>query len=134
MNADYIMEFKGINDSTYKIIGAAIGVHNHLGCGFLEAVYQEALEIEFINQNIFYEREFLLPVYYRQVQLNTFYKSDFMCFKKVIVELKAVKQITSVHESQIINYLKSSGLNVGLLINFGNTKLEYKRFVHNYKE
>jgi len=128
------MKPKGINECTYKIIGAAIDLHNHLGCGFLEAVYQEALEIEFQAQNIPYERELMLPIYYRQVKLKTFYKSDFICFKNIIVELKAVKQITSIHESQIINYLKSSGLNVGLLINFGNTKLQYKRLVHNLEE
>lgn len=123
-----------INDYTYKIIGAAINVHNQLGCGFLEAVYQEALELEFKFQNIFHQREKSLPIYYNQIKLHTSYKSDFICFNKIIVELKAVQHLTTMYESQVINYLKSSGLPIGLLINFGSQKLQYKRLVHKLTE
>jgi GxxExxY protein len=128
------MILNSITDNTYNIIGAAIAVHKHLDSRFLEAVYQETLEIKFQPQNVFYKRELLLPISYRRIQLKTFYKSDVICFQNISVELKAVKQITSVHESQVINYHKSSGLNVGLLIYFGNTKLQNKRLAHNLEE
>ena len=100
------MILNSITDNTYNIIGAAIAVHKHLDSRFLEAVYQETLEIKFQPQNVFYKRELLLPISYRRIQLKTFYKSDVICFQNISVELKAVKQITSVHESQVINYHK----------------------------
>lgn len=125
MNADY-------NDKeTYAIIGAAMRVHRELGHGFLEAVYQEALEEEFIIQAIPYVREKELALSYRGKPMKTYYKADFICFNAVIVELKAIAMLSGNEEAQVINYLKASGFNRGLLINFGGVSLEYKRLVLN---
>jgi GxxExxY protein len=109
-------------------------VHSVLGCGFLEAVYQEALEREFQFLDIPYEREKELPVLYRGKQLKTFYKADFVCFGSVIVELKALDRLSGSEESQVINYLKSSGLQKALLLNFGTKSLQHKRMVLNLRE
>nr|WP_319491249.1 GxxExxY protein [uncultured Desulfobacter sp.] len=116
---------------TYAIIGAAMSVHSKLGHGFLEAVYQEALAHELQFSNIVYEREKILPIYYRGNRLTTHYKADFLCFGTVIVELKALQQLSGVEESQVINYMKASGLKKSLLINFGTRQLQYKRLVYN---
>ena len=114
---------------TYVIIGAAMEVHRQLGCGFLEAVYQEALAVEFGLQNIAYQREVSLPVKYKDRLLNTGYRADFICFGEVLVELKALKKLSSVEDAQVIHYLKATGLQRGLLINFGSQTLENKRFI-----
>jgi len=114
----------------YKIIGAAMGVHSELGCGFLEAVYQEALELEFQYRKIPHQREAKLDIFYRGQLLKKYYEADFICYDKVIVELKALSALTSEHESQLLNYLKATGLKLGLLINFGRKSLEYKRMVY----
>ncbi len=119
---------------TYAIIGAAMRVHSELGYGFLEAVYQEAFERELQIQKIPYKREVELPVFYRDVRLQTYYKADFVCFDEVIVELKALQNISGTEESQVINYLKASGKNRGLLFNFGANQLQYKRLVFNLRE
>ena len=116
---------------TYAIIGVAMRVHRELGLGFLEAVYQEAFDRELQIQTIPYKREVELPVFYRGVRLKTYYKADFVCFDTVIVELKALSNISGTEESQVINYLKASGKNKALLINFGANQLQYKRFVFN---
>ncbi len=118
---------------TYAIIGAAMAVHAELGCGFLEAVYQAALERELQLRAIEYTREAELPIYYRGEQLNACYKADFVCYRSVIVELKALKQLSGAEEAQVINYLKASGLHKALLINFGAARLEYKRLVLNLR-
>ncbi|WP_462267514.1 GxxExxY protein [Desulfobacter sp.] len=117
---------------TYAIIGAAMTVHGELGCGFLEAVYQDALEKEFQYLNIPYKREVKLPVFYRGQQLNSYYQADFICFGSVIVELKALQRLSGTEEAQVINYLKASRLHRGLLLNFGTKSLQHKRLVFDY--
>ncbi|MBF0101139.1 MAG: GxxExxY protein [Desulfobacterales bacterium] len=114
---------------TYAIIGAAMIVHRELGCGFLEAVYQEALEKEFQIQRIPYKREHEIPVFYRGEKLKSYYKADFVCFENIIVELKALSIISGIEEAQVINYLKASGFHRALLINFGTKQLQYKRLI-----
>ena len=114
---------------THEIIGAAMDVHKMLGAGFLEAVYQEALSIEFTNRNIQFKKEVDLPVCYKEVKLSTSYRADFLCYESVIVELKAISELSGKEESQIINYLKATGLEIGLLLNFGASSLGFKRFV-----
>ena len=114
---------------TYSIIGAAMTVHNELGCGFLETVYQEALEKEFKLRDIPYKREMPLRIYYKNEPLDKYYIADFICFDKIIVELKALSAITPEHHGQVLNYLSATKLNLGLIINFGKKKLEHKRII-----
>ncbi|MHB1426344.1 MAG: GxxExxY protein [Gemmataceae bacterium] len=114
---------------THAIIGAAMEVHRQLGPGFLEAVYQEALALEFAAGGIPFAPQVELPVYYKGQKLTCFYKADFVCYESVILELKALKAITGVEESQLLNYLKATRLERGLLLNFGRPSLEFKRFV-----
>lgn len=116
-------------EEAYKIVGAAMQVHRELGCGFLEPVYQEALEILLKKEGITYEREKRLPIYFMGELLNKEYFADFVCFGKIIVELKAVSQLTPVHEAQVLNYLKASGCKLGLLLNFGQASLVHRRIV-----
>ena len=123
---------KDKDERTYKIIGAAMEVHRELGCGFLEPVYQETLDIEFKNQEIPYKAQPVIGISYKEDILEKKYQPDFVCFSEVIVEIKALNKLTGTEESQIINYLKATDLKVGLLINFGSKSLEYKRFVYNY--
>lgn len=104
-------------------------VHNTLGHGFLEAVYHEALGMEFNARQIPYRSEVELPIYYKDDLLLTGYRADFLCYNDIIVELKAISQLTSKEESQVINYLKATGLETGLLLNFGSKSLEHKRFI-----
>jgi GxxExxY protein len=119
---------------TYAIIGAAMEIHRTLGHGFLEAVYQEAAVIEFPLRQIPFEREVLFEIHYKGTLLNTRYRADFVCFGNIIVEFKAQSQLTSADEAQLINYLKATGFQRGLLINFGAPSLEYKRMVFGYAD
>src|ERR1700737_2578388 len=102
----------------YAIIGAAITVHKHLGCGFLEAIYQEALSIEFAKRSVPSRRE-VLPVHYKGRLLSTTYCADFICFDSVVTELKGLAHMSGTEEAQLINYLKATGYEVGPLLNFG---------------
>ena len=117
-------------DEAFKIIGAAMEVHKELGCGFLEPVYQEALEAELMMQQIPFEREKEIFITYKGMQLNKSYRADFICYDKIVVELKSVSELNNEHEAQVINYLKATGIKLGLLINFGKKSLDYKRLVN----
>lgn len=119
---------------TYAIIGAAMEVHRQLGCGFLEAVYQEALELELRAQGIPLLAQVEMPVRYEEVVLKAKYKVDFVCYEQVIVELKALSQLGSIEDAQVLNYLKASGLEIGLLLNFGATSLQHKRLIDSKKK
>jgi GxxExxY protein len=125
MEEDYLYERE-----TYQIIGAMMEVHKTLGCGFLEAVYQEALAIEFEKQKIPFVKEKKLLLFYKGIQIEKFYIADFICFDKIIVELKALSALTSTHDSIMINYLKATKLKVGLLANFGERSLKHKRLIY----
>lgn len=114
------------SELTGKIIGCAMEVHNALGNGFQEVIYQRALEYEFELQGLGFVREFEMPVFYKDKQVGT-RRADFLVESKVSVELKALIQLEPVHLAQAINYLEAYNLEVGLLINFGNTKLEFHR-------
>ena len=111
---------------SYAIVGAAMEVHRVLGPGFLEAVYEEALCIEFSTRDIPFARQKRLHVSYKG-QIVGDYVADLVVDEKVIVELKALKALTNVHEAQLINYLKATDVRVGLLINFGASSLEHER-------
>ena len=114
---------------TYAIIGAAMEVHRELGHGFLEAVYQEALAIEFGLRGIPFEREKEIEVVFKGVILKTGYRADFLCYGEIPVETKAIQALTGNDEAQIINYLKGTKTHRGLLLNFGAPRLEYLRRV-----
>ena len=105
-------------------------VHGQLGCGFLEAVYQEALAIEFAHRRIAFAAQVQLPVSYRNVRLGCGYRADFVCFGRVIVEIKALHALSGQEEAQLINYLKASRVQTGLLLNFGAARLAWRRFVY----
>ena len=114
---------------TYAIIGAAMEVHRILGLGFLEPVYQAALEVEFDRMTVPFRREVDLPVYYKAQPLGVSYRADFVCFRDVLVELKALDRLTKREEAQIVHYLVASRLGRGMLLNFGTSSLQVKRFV-----
>ena len=99
---------------SYKIIGAAMEVHRELKTGFLEPVYQEAFEKEFRLQNIPYQRESLINIYYKGEKLDKYYKADFICYNEIVIELKALSDLTKEHESQLINYLKATNKKLGI--------------------
>ncbi len=118
------------NQESYAINGAAMHVYNTLGIGFLEAVYQEALALEFTKRGIPFEREKELKIYYDGQELKQTYRADFVCYGDIIVELKAVAGLDDSHRSQVYNYLKATGFKLGLLYNFGHADgLQYERKV-----
>ncbi|MCQ2273873.1 MAG: GxxExxY protein [Bacteroidales bacterium] len=117
-------------EESYQIIGALFEVHKQLGCGFLEKIYQEALALEFSQRGIPFEREKKLDVLYKSHPLNLHYYVDFVCYDKIIVELKAVESLLDSHKSQIINYLKMGNYQLGILANFGETYMQPLRFVN----
>ena len=116
-------------DEAYQIIGAAMAVHNELGSGMREIVYGDALEIEFKLRGIPFQREQTFNIFYKGVELQHKFKCDFICFKNIIVELKAEKGLTDIDRSQIINYLKITKYPLGILINFGESALKYERYI-----
>jgi GxxExxY protein len=114
---------------TYDIIGAAMEVHKTLGCGFLETAYQEALVEEFLMRKIPFQREVGLPIEYKGKTLQTVYRADFVCFNSVVVELRALSELSGVEQAQVINYLKATGITRGILLNFGRASLQYERYI-----
>jgi GxxExxY protein len=117
-------------DESYRIIGACFEVYKEMGCGFLEAVYQECLGMEFLAQGIPFTSQYELSLSYKGQSLKQTYVPDFMCFDKIVVEIKAVAALTDLHRAQLQNYLKATGFKLGLLANFGHyPKLEYERIV-----
>ena len=118
-----------LEKETYEILGACFEVYKEKGCGFLEAVYQECLEIEFELRGLPARALVPLPLTYKERLLKKNYEADFICFDTVLVELKAVSKITDEHRAQVQNYLNATGLRVGLLVNFGHFPLvEHERF------
>ncbi len=116
------------NKESYKILGACFQVYNQMGSGFLEAVYQECLEIEFQYQQIPFCSQKEIQLTYRNMILNKTFKPDFICYGKIIVEIKSVSQLLKEHQSQVLNYLNATNFKLGLLVNFGQyPKVEYKR-------
>ena len=117
-------------DEVYAIMGAAFDVHNELGSGFLEAVYQEAMESELEARKIPFIAQHPIGIRYKGRTLESHYFADLVCYDNIIVELKALSSFSGVEEAQLLNYLKATGLKVGLLINFGkHPRLEWKRLV-----
>ena len=113
----------------YEITGAAMEVQNELGIGFQEPVYQEALAIELKNRGVPFEREKELTITYKGIQLEKKYYADFVCYGKIIVELKAVEEINNEHVAQVLNYLHATNIKLGYIINFGQKPLQRKRIV-----
>ena len=114
-------------NETEKILNACMNVFNELGNGFLEAMYQEALAIEFELMNIPFKKESKIEVYYKGNKLNKEYFADFICYDKIIVELKCVSRLVNANKAQILNYLHGTKLAVGLLVNFGESSLKWER-------
>ena len=119
-----------LEKETYKIIGACMKVHKALGNGFLESVYQEALEKAFAGDGIHFEQKKKLKIKMGGIDLEKYFVADFVCYDNIILEIKASSFIHKDNESQTINYLKASGLPIGLLINFGQSRLQWKRFIN----
>ncbi len=117
-------------EEAYQIVGAAMDVYNTMGNGFVEPVYQECVEIELGLRGISFEQQVPIPLDYKSRRLKQQYIPDLTCFGSIIVELKAVKSIVDEHRAQLLNYLKATGLHLGMLVNFGAyPKLEWERMV-----
>ena len=118
------------SEESYKIMGACFEVYKEMGCGFLEPVYQECLELEFQARDILFRPQSELVLRYKHKVLNQKYKPDFICFDKIIVEIKAVNELTGEHHAQVHNYLHATWLRLGLLVNFGHyPQVDYVRIV-----
>lgn len=117
-------------DEVYRVIGACMEVHNTLGPGFLEPVYQEALAHEFELQNIPFGAQVPLSIIYKDKMLEKLYVADFVVYEQIIIEIKALTALDSAHMSQVLNYLKVTGFQLGLLVNFGTKSLEWRRVVN----
>ena len=117
-------------EESYKIIGTCMKVHRELGFGFLEAVYEEALKKEFDNSKIPFESQVKLNVFYEGQQLKKYYIADFICYDKIILEIKSVSQVPVAFYAQIKNYLMATKNELGILINFGQPSLVYKRILN----
>jgi len=119
-----------LEEETYRILGACFEVYKEKGCGFVEPVYQECLELEFASQGIEFLAQQEIGLSYKGRPLRQIYRADLVCFGKVVVEIKAVRALTDEHRAQLMNYLRATGLKVGLLINFSHYPgVEYERFV-----
>lgn len=118
-------------DETYKIRGAIFEVYKEMGCGFLESVYQECMEIELKQRGIPFFAQYEVSLSYKEQKLKQKYIPDFLCFDNIVVEIKAVKELTNKHQAQVINYLKATGIEIGLLVNFGSfPNVEIKRLIY----
>ena len=118
-------------EDSYRIMGACFEVYKEKGCGFLEAVFQECLEIEFREQNICFIAHPVLTLTYKGHTLRQTYTPDFVCEGKIVLEIKAVSQLTDEHRAQVHNYLRATGHRLGILANFGHyPKIEYERIAH----
>jgi len=117
-------------EESYKIIGACMKVHSELGSGFLEAVYEEALKREFINSSIPFECQVKLNIFYNGEQLDKYYRADFICYDNIVLEIKSVSQVPAVFYAQLKNYLTATNKELGMLINFGQPSLTYKRIIN----
>ena len=121
-----------LKDECYRIVGACFDVYNAMGCGFLEAVYQECLEIELAELSIPFVAQPDIALHYRNRKLKQHYVPDFICFDSIIVELKATRILADEHRAQVINYLNATGYKLGLLINFGHHPgIQHERFILN---
>ena len=120
MNADYMNENLLFKDEYYKIVGACFEVYKEKGCGFAEAVYQECLQFELESKQIPFVAQAPLRLEYKGRVLTSAYQADLICFESIIVELKAVTEITDQHKAQLQNYLKATNLSLGILVNFGH--------------
>jgi len=118
-------------DESYKIIGICMRIHSIMGKGFLESVYTEILEKEFIKENILYKREKKLELYFDGVKLKKYFRADFICYNEIILEIKSVSFLHTDFSKQMNNYLQSTRKKLGILINFGESSLVYKRIINN---
>ena len=128
MNSEKII----YKEESYKIIGACMKVHRNLGAGFLEAVYEEAIEKELNKEKIPFQRQVKLELYYDNQKMNKTYRADFVCYEKMILEIKAVSQTPKAFYAQLRNYLRCTEMKLGILINFGQPSLQYKRVVNSH--
>ena len=117
-------------EESYRIIGSCLAIYNKLGSGFLESVYQEALEIQFLKDKIPFVKEKRLHIKFDDIQLDKFFKADYVCFDAIIVELKATPFIHKNDIAQVLNYLRATDMRLGIVVNFGEKSLVYKRILN----